>query len=47
MAEAEKRRWLAFDESRESVADSSDFEPNRDQWSDPDKIKPGQVLRLP
>jgi nucleoid-associated protein YgaU len=23
------------------------FEANRDQLSDPDKIKPGQVLRIP
>ncbi len=23
------------------------FEANRDQLTDPDKIKPGQVLRLP
>jgi nucleoid-associated protein YgaU len=23
------------------------FEANRDQLSDPDKIKPGQVLKLP
>ena len=23
------------------------FEPNKDQLTDPDKIKPGQVLRIP
>lgn len=27
--------------------DGSIFELNKDQLTDPDKIKPGQVLRLP
>ena len=37
--------------SREFLGDANDymrvFEANKDQLSDPDKIKPGQVLRIP
>ena len=37
--------------AKESLGNASDyqkiFEANRDQLTDPDKIKPGQVLKLP
>ena len=37
--------------AKQNLGDANDymkiFEANRDQLSDPDKIKPGQVLKIP
>jgi nucleoid-associated protein YgaU len=38
---------IAKDVLGDATAYMSIFNANRDQLADPDKIKPGQVLRLP